>query len=101
MLIRRGQPSRLGRIRRGTQGVRAHMGDGCGLPRRSCGSHRLGSYHLVRSGIADETASDLLCDVKLATGKGAHPGNRSTRAIVAWSVSLEQSKYSLSAVRCP
>ena len=77
------------------------MGDGCGLSSSSCSSHGLGSYHLARSGTADEAASDLLRNVKLATGKGACPGNRSTRAAVVWSFRLEQSKYPLSAVRCP
>lgn len=64
-----GQSSRLGGIRGGTQGMRAHMGDACGLPGRSGGGHRCGSAHLTSGGMSDETASGL-CDAELAAGKG-------------------------------
>ena len=65
-----GQSSRLGGIRGGTQRVRAHMRDACGLPGCSCGGHRRGSAHLTSGGMSDETAAGL-SDAKLATGKGA------------------------------
>jgi hypothetical protein len=64
-----GQSSRLGGIRGGTQGVRAHMRDACGLPGRSGGGHRCGSAHLTSGGMSDETAAGL-SDAKLATRKG-------------------------------
>jgi hypothetical protein len=65
-----GQSSRLGGIRGGTQSVRAHMRDACGLPGRSGGGHRCGSAHVTSGGMSDETAAGL-SDAKLATGKGA------------------------------
>jgi hypothetical protein len=64
-----GQSSRLGGIRGGTQSVRAHMRDACGLPGRSGGGHRCGSAHLTSGGMSDETAAGL-SDAKLATSKG-------------------------------
>ncbi len=63
------QSSRLGGIRGGTQSVRAHMRDACGLPGRSGGGHRCGTAHLTSGGVSDETAARL-CDAKLATSKG-------------------------------
>ena len=64
-----GQSSRLGGIRGGTQGVRAHMRDACGLPGRSGVRHRCGSAHLTSGGMSDESAAGL-SDAKLATSKG-------------------------------
>jgi hypothetical protein len=61
--------SRLGGIRGGTQSVRAHMRDACGLPGRSGSGHRSGSAHLTSRGMGDETAAGL-SDAKLATSKG-------------------------------
>jgi hypothetical protein len=66
--VRGGQSSRLGGIRGGTQGVRAHMRDACCLPGRAGSGHRCGSAHLTRGGMSDKTASGL-CDAKLATSK--------------------------------
>ena len=67
--VRGGKSSRLGGIRGGTKGVRAHVRDACGLPGRSRGSHRCGSAHLTRGGMSDEAAAGL-SDAKLATSKG-------------------------------
>ena len=67
--VRGGQSSRLGGIRGGAQGVRAHVWDACGLPGRSGGGPRCGSAHLTSGGMSDETAAGL-CDAKLATSKG-------------------------------
>src|SRR5450755_3611818 len=64
-----GQSSRLGSIGGGTQGVRTHMRDACGLPGRSGGGHSCGSAHLTSGGMSNETAAGL-SDAKLATGKG-------------------------------
>jgi hypothetical protein len=66
---RGGQSSRLDGIRGGTQSVRAHMRDACGLPGRSGGGRRCGSAHLTSGGMSDETATGL-SDAKLATSKG-------------------------------
>ena len=63
------ESSRICGIRGGTQSVRAHMRDACGLPGRSGGGHRCGSAHLTSGGMSDETAAGL-SDAKLATGKG-------------------------------
>ena len=64
-----GQASRLGGVRGGTQGVRAHVRDACGLPGRSGGGHRCGRAHLTSGGMSDETAAGL-SDAKLAASKG-------------------------------
>jgi hypothetical protein len=64
-----GQSSRRGGIRGGTQGVRAHMRDACGLPGRSGGGHRCGSTHPTSGGMSNETAAGL-SDAKRATRKG-------------------------------
>ena len=64
-----GKSSRLGGIRGGTQSVRAHVRDACGLPGRSGGGHRCGSAHLTSGGMSDETTAGLP-DAKLATSKG-------------------------------
>ena len=67
--VRGGQSSRLGGVRGGTQGVRAHMRDARGLPGRSGGGHRCGTARLTSRGMSDETAAGLY-DAKLATSKG-------------------------------
>ncbi len=69
-----GQPSRLGSIRGGTQGVRAHMRDARGLPCRSRGGHRCRSAHLASGSMSDETPAGL-SDAKLATSKRSKPGD--------------------------
>ncbi len=67
--VRGGQSGCLSGVRGGTQGVRAHVRDACGLPGRSGGGHRRGSAHLTSGGMSDEPAAGL-SDAKLATGKG-------------------------------
>jgi hypothetical protein len=69
--VRGGQPSRLGGIRGGTKGVRAHMRDGGSLPDSSSGGHRCGSAHLTSRGAVDEATADLFRNAKLTAGKGA------------------------------
>jgi hypothetical protein len=64
-----GQSSRLSGVRGGTQRVRAHMRDACGLSGRSGGGHRRGSAHLTSGGMSDEPAAGL-SDAKLAPSKG-------------------------------
>jgi len=79
---RAGQPSRLGGIRRGAQGVGAHMRNRGGLSCRPGGGHRRGSDPVTHSATADETASDLLRDVKLAAGEPPSPSDGITRPAV-------------------
>src|SRR4051794_32060805 len=67
--VRGRQSSRLGGVRGGAQGVRAHMRDARGLPGRAGGGHRCGTAHVTSSGVSDETAAGLR-DAKLATSKG-------------------------------
>jgi hypothetical protein len=98
--VRGGQSSRLGGIRGGTQGVRAHMRDARGLPGRSGGGHRCRSAHLTSGGVSDETAAGL-SDAKLATSKGAKPGDGVTGAAIPRSFRREQSQHPLRAVRPP
>lgn len=84
-----GQPSCLGGIRRGAQGVRAHMGDGCGLSRRAGGSRCRGSAHLTSGRTVDKPAADRFRDAKLPTSEGPRPGDRGARAAVSRSLRLK------------
>jgi hypothetical protein len=67
--IRSGQSRRLGGIPGGTQGVRAHMRDACGLSGGSGGGRRCGTAHLTSGGMSDEPAAGL-SDAKLAMSEG-------------------------------
>jgi hypothetical protein len=67
---RGGQTSRFGGVRCGTEGVRTHVRDGCGLSGRPGGGHRCGIAHLTSRGAVDETAPDLFRGTELATGEG-------------------------------
>jgi hypothetical protein len=95
--VRGGQSHGLSGVRRGAQGVRAHVGDRCGLPCRSCGSGRCGGAHLTCGGAAGEPAADLLCDVKLATAEGPRSLDGIAWAGIAGSFRLEQSEHSFRA----
>jgi hypothetical protein len=94
------QSSGFGGICGGTQGVRAHVRDACGLPGRS--GRRCGRRTDVTScAIGEEAAADLRCDAKFAAGKRAGPGDGVAGAAIARSFKLEQSQHPLSAVRRP
>lgn len=54
-----GQSDRLCRIRGGTQGVRAHMRDACGLAGRPGGGDRSRSARVTSGGMSDEAAASL------------------------------------------
>ena len=95
-----GQSSRLGGVRGGTQGVRAHVGDACGLPSRSGGGHRRGSAHLTSGGMSDKPAAGLT-DAELAIREGPQPGDGISRTAIPRSLRLEQSQHPLRAVRRP
>jgi hypothetical protein len=99
--VRRGKPGGLGGVGGSTKGVRAHVSDGSGLPCCSSGGGRSRSAHRACSPTSDEAAADLGCDAKLATGKGARPGDGISRTAVAGSLGLEQCEHSFRAVRRP
>jgi hypothetical protein len=88
-LVGRGQPCRVGGIRHGTQGVRTHMSDGRGLPRRSSGSHGCRGAHLASSRATDEATADLRYDLEFPACEGARPGDRVTGSAIPRSFSLE------------
>lgn len=96
-----GQSDRLSGVRGGTQRVRAHMRDACGLPGRSGGGHRCRITDLTSSDTTNEPATDLLRDIKFAAGKGACPGDRITRAAITRSLRFEQSQHPVCAIGCP
>jgi hypothetical protein len=96
-----GQSSRLGGIRGGTQGVRAHMRDACCLTSGSGGGCCCWSLHVTSGATTDEAAADLFGDAKLATSKGPRPGDRVTRAAILRSFRLEQSQHPLRTVGRP
>ena len=98
--VRIGQADGLGRIRCGTQRVRAHVSDG---RRLSCGSGG-GSCRWVgatRRAACGEAAADFFSDVKLATGEGAGSGDRIAWATVRWIVGLGQFEHSFRAIGGP
>lgn len=99
--VRGGQTHGLGGVRRGPQGVRTHVRDCRGLPRRPCCSGRCRGAHLTCRPTAREPAADLDCDVKLATAEGPCPGDFIAWASIAWSFRLEQSEHSPRAVSRP
>ena len=99
--VGRVKPGRLGGVGGSTKGVRAHVRDGGGLSCCASGGGRGRSAHLAHSPTPDEAAADLACDAKLATGKGARPGDGNSRTAVTWSFGLEQSERSFRAVRRP
>lgn len=96
-----GETSCLGGIRRGTQGVCAHMENRRGLPRGSGGCCCCGSVHVLSGAATDKSAADLLGDIKLATSEGSCPGDRVTGPAILWSFRLEQAQHPLCAVCCP
>lgn len=101
LLVGSGKTSCLGGIRRGTQGVCAHMGNSRGLPRGSGGCRCYGSVHVTSGAATDKSATDLLGDIKLTASEGSCPGDRVTGPAILWSFRLEQPQHPLCAVRCP
>ena len=99
--VRGHQSHGLGGVRRGAEGMRAHVRDCCGLPCRAGGSGRCGGAHLACGGGAGEPAADLFCEVKLATAEGPCSRDPIAWAGIPWSFRLEQSEHSLRAVSRP
>jgi hypothetical protein len=100
-LVGRSQSCCLRGIRGGTQGVRAHVGNGRGLPRGSGGCRSGGRPHVTSGAATTEPSADLLGDIKLATSKGSRPLDCVPRAPILWSCRLEQAEHPPSAVRRP
>jgi hypothetical protein len=101
VLVRPGQTCCLGGIRGGTQAVRSHVGNGCGLTRGSRGCGSGGSAHVTSGAATDEPPADLLGDIKLATSEGPRPVDCLAGAAILWSFRLEQPQHSLGAVGRP
>ncbi len=85
----------------GTQRVRAHMADGDGLTGGSGSGRCGGSRDFTWTDAAGKPAANLLDGVHLSPGKRARPGDESTRAVVIWSLGLEQPQDPLSAIGGP
>ena len=96
-----GEPSRLGGVRGSTQRMRAHVGNGCGLPGCLGGSGRRRSGNLTRGGASEEATPDLVRDIELATGKSPRPGDGIAGTAITWSFRFEQPQHALRAVRRP
>jgi hypothetical protein len=75
--------------------------DGSGLSGSSCGGSRSRSAHVTRSAASDEAAADLVGHGKLATCKGARPGDGIARTAVLWRFGFEQRQHTFCAVRSP
>jgi hypothetical protein len=81
--------------------VRAHVRDGSGLSGCSRGGSRSRSGHVACSATSDEAAADLVGHGKLATCKGARPGDGIARTAVLWRFGFEQRQHTFRAVRRP
>ena len=98
--IMRRQPGRLCCICCGTESVRAHVSNPCGL--RCClGGGRRGTTASTSGASCDEAAANLFCGGELATRERPGPSDRITRAIVLGGFGLEQRKNPLGTVRRP
>ena len=96
-----GKPSRLGGVRGGTEGVRAHVGNGCGLPGCFRGSRRWRSGSLACGGASGEATPDFSCDIELAAGKGLRSSDGIAGTRITRSFRFEQPQNALCAVRRP
>ena len=99
--VRRGETSGLRGICSGTEGMGAHMRDGCGLSGRSSGRRGCRSAYLARWDATCETAADSLCYVKLAACESPRPDDQITRTAIPWSSRLKDLQHVLCAIRRP
>ena len=99
--VRRGETSSLRGICRGTEGMRAHMRDACGLPSRPSGRGRCRRPHFALRDATNEAATNSLCDAELATREIPRPGNQFTRAAIPWGHRLEDRQHVLCAICRP
>jgi hypothetical protein len=96
-----GKPSRRGGVRGGTQGMRAHVRDGCGLSGCLGGRRRGRSGNIARGGACDEATPDLLRDIEFAAGEGPRSGDGIAGTAIPRSFGFEQPQHALCAVRRP
>lgn len=113
LLVGSGKTSCLGGIRRGTQGVCAHMGNSRGLPRGSGGCRCCGSVHVTSDAPTNKSAADLhgriqQCQAALLSlarkhphRRGQSPRLRGIRAGCRRSLSLLERSRSSRALRRP
>ena len=80
----------LGGISGGAQCVRAHMADADGLTGGSGSGRCGGRLHIARTDATDKPTADLLRSVQLSPGERPGSGDKSPRAPIIWSLSLEQ-----------
>src|SRR5579864_2892121 len=79
----------------------AHVADGYRLTGGSGSGGRGGSLYFVGRHATDEAATNLLGSVELASGERPSAGDRSARAIVSWSLGLEQPQDPLCTIGSP
>jgi hypothetical protein len=76
------QPGRFRGIGGGAQGVRCHVGDGCGLRGRPGGSHRGRAVYLSCGTAGNKPPADLVGGTELTAGEGPGSGDRITGAAI-------------------
>jgi hypothetical protein len=76
------QSGRFRGIRGCPQGVRSHVGDGCGLRGRPGGSHRSRGSYLACGTARNKPPADLFGGTELTASEGPGPGDGVTGAIV-------------------
>lgn len=81
--------------------MRAHVGNGCGLPGCLGGGRRGRSANLARGRASDEPTADLFRDVEFTAGKCPRSGDGVARTAIARSFDFEQPQHALCAVRRP
>jgi hypothetical protein len=77
------------------------MADADGLAGGSGSGCRGGRLHITSTDATGKPTADLLRRVQLSSGKRAGAGDESPRAIIIWSLSLEQPENPLGAVSGP
>ncbi|MDF9749501.1 hypothetical protein M2428_000938 [Arthrobacter sp. ES3-54] len=100
-LIGRRQSGRFRGIRGRPQGVRAHVGDGCGLRGRPRGSHRSRAIHLACGTASNKPSADLFGGTSLTASEGPGSSDGVAGATICRSLCLKYSHDSLSAVCGP
>jgi hypothetical protein len=100
-LIGRRQSGRFRGIRGCPQGVRAHVGDGCGLRGRPRGSHRSRAIHLACGTASNKPSADLFGGTSLTASEGPGSSDGVAGATICRSLCLKYSHDSLSAVCGP
>ena len=87
--VGRRESGRFGGIRGCPQGVRAHVGDGCGLRGRPGGSHRRRAIHRACGTASNKPPVDLFGGTELTAGEGPGPGDGVAGAAICRSLCLK------------